>query len=364
VPKLVGIVVSRKGYRAFVRVKGFPLHSKRFPANTELQVMKDWRELTRAKLLVRRDQKIAALPASGSFRADVVRYLPAVAAMPTYAERVREMNVWKAVFGDQPSLEIASVQVQTMRDQWLTVGPRWVQRKGKGRILVDKPLSASAVNHRLRALSNFFTVLYPKADNPVKTVDEPDEGQGVPRSVPYKVVRQVITAMTDQGRAPKKGMLREDFSAAKVRARCLAWSGITPKELARLTKSDNRWKENLIVVTPRKKGRGAPGRLVPLTKEGRAAFREFDRRNLYGPFNVGVVNRALALACKAAGLPKITCYTFRHSFITGVVRATRNLKLGGLLAGHKDERTTRRYWLAAELAVMQDGMARFGRQSR
>jgi integrase len=360
---MIGIVASRNGYRAFVRVKGFPLKSKRFKANTDPQAMKDWRELTRAKLLVQREQKIAAEPEPGSFRADVARYLPAVAALTTFAERKRDMAIWLAAFGDRPSLEITSLEIQTLRDQWLTVGPRWQQRKSKGRILIDKPLSASAVNHRLRALSNFFTVLYPKADNPVKAVEEADEGQGVPRSVPYKAVRQVLLAMADQGRAPK-GLPREDFSAAKIRARCLAWSGTTPKELARLTKVDNRWKENLIVVTPRKKGRGAPGRLVPLTKEGRAAFRDFDRKNLYGAFNVGVVNRALALACETADLPRITCYVFRHSYITGVVRATKNLQLGGLLAGHKDERTTRRYRLAAELAVMQDGIARFQKASR
>jgi len=356
---LRGIETTATGYRAYVRVKGFPLKTKRFRHPVDVAEVRLWRETTRSKLIVRREEQIADAPTPETFRADVPRYLPAVKALPSYTERVRDISIWLPVFDTTPSLEIDALTIRTMRDQWLTVGPRWVQKKG-GRVLVNKPLAAGTVNHRLRALSNFFTVLYPKHDNPVKDVEEADAGEPVPRSVSYVVIKAVLKAMTDQGRA-LKDQLREDFSAAKVRAHCLAWSGVTPTELERLQPADNRWRENLIIVGARRKGRGAPGRVVPLTKEGRAAFRELHRRALYGEFNVGVVNRALALACEAAQLPRITCYTFRHSYITGVVRATKNLKLGGMLAGHRDDRTTHRYRMAAELEVLQHGVGRFGK---
>lgn len=363
-----GILETSTGFRAFVRVKGFPLKSKRFKIGTAADVMKDWRDKTKARLVLAIDEKKAAAPAG--FSADIPRYLAAVRALPSYTERVRDINIWAPVFGDTPAADISdhgSVTIKTMRDQWLTVGPRLVQQKGKPKaerwIAVARPLSASAVSHRMRALQNFFTILYPKLDNPVKLVEEPDEGDDVPRSTTYDVLRIVLDTMSDRGRA-LKGQLREDFSAAKIRASCLAWSGIMPVELRRLTPADNRWRENLVVITSRRKGRGAPGRIVPLTKEGRQAFRELEHRALHGPFNVGVVNRALALACDVAQLPRITCYTFRHSYITGIVAATKNLRLGSLLGGHRDDRTSKKYRMAAEMGVMKDGVAQFHKANR
>lgn len=358
---MTGIQETPFGFRAYVRVRGFPLQSRRFPKGTSADAMQQWRALTRAKLVIRREEPKEDDPPLGSFRAAVRDYLPQVSTMPSYKERVRDLGYWLAVFGDEPITAITPTRIRAQRNAWLTTGPRRVQRKVQGVVRwveTEKPLAPGTVNHRIRALSNVFTVLWPRAYNPVRDVEEAPRGQEVPRSVPFQVVKIVLAAMSDRGYAPKD-TAREDFSASKVRASCLAWSGITPKELGRMQPEQNRWREDIIVVTSRQKGQGSPGRFIPLTPEGRAAFRELEQRELYGPFNVGVVNRALGKACAIAKVPRITCYTFRHSYITGVLDATHNLDLVRMLAGHKDARTTRVYQSTAELGALKAGISTF-----
>src|ERR1044071_9080044 len=98
-----GIERTRTGYRAYVCVtQDHDRHrrSKRFPADTPIETMTDWRRDTDAQL--RSAWRGGDVPLGVGFLADADRYLAAVQAMPTYTERRRHIQQWAAVFGDRP----------------------------------------------------------------------------------------------------------------------------------------------------------------------------------------------------------------------------------------------------------------------
>jgi integrase len=366
-----GFTRTASGFRAWVRVSSHrdafdELRTKRFTGDATAPEIRAWRTDTRDNLRrqldAHRQRRAEACGAAGTFRADASQYLEAVRALTTYAERTRDIGLWIDEFGDRPRPAIKPHEIRTVRDRWLTVGPRRVWRKvnGVGQwIDVAGPLSASTVNHRLRALSNLWTVLNGKhAPNPVREVPEAHEPVAVPRAIDYDTIRQVLAAMADRGR-PVKGVPRPAHSLAKARARVMAWTGITPKELALVQPDDIHWHDSLIVVPARRKGRGAPGRIVPLGPDATTALQEFDRLGAYGRFRTRGVLRAWHRACQVVLGRRVRLYDLRHSFVTGIVRATKNLTTAQLLAGHQDPRTTQRYALAALLPTLRAGIDSF-----
>lgn len=368
-----GFTRTASGFRAWVRVSAKADHfdtlcTKRFPSDTRPADIRAWRRATRDRLQQRLEQqrqsRASTRGIAGTFRADAHRYLAAVTAMTSYTDRCRHVGLWAAIFGDRPRSEIAAHEIRTVRDQWLTVGPRrhWQRVNGVGQwIDVAGPLSASTVNHRLRALSNLWTVLDgPRAPNPVREVPEAMEADAVPRSMDYDTIRLILEAMSDQGRGVR-GQPRRARSLAKVRARVLAWTGITPKELSLLCPEDLRLEESLLVVPPRRKGRGARGRFVPLNDEARLALTDFDRLQAYGRFERRVVLRAWQRASRTVLGRPVRLYDLRHSFITSIALATKDLRLAGRLAGHTDSRTTDRYALAALMPTLRAGIDAFTR---
>jgi len=136
----------------------------------------------------------------------------------------------------------------------------------------------------------------------------------------------------------------------------MAWGGVTPAELQRIAAEDNRWEEAYIIVPSRRKGRGAPGRIVPLGPEGVEAFKDLALRRAYGRFRVRAVLRAWQRACRRALGRHVRLYDLRHSYVTAILRATKNLDTARLLAGHKDARTTQRYALAAIVGTLRVGV--------
>jgi integrase len=366
-----GFTRTRTGFRAWVRASSKrddfnELRTQRFPHAATAQEIKAWRTATRAELRRQLDahrQRLAAINGSpGTFRAKASQYLEAVCAMPTFAWRVKEIALWVEEFGDREWPLIKPHEIRAVRDRWLTVGPKrcWRKVNGVGQWLdVAAPLSGSSVNHRLRALSNLWTVLEGRrAYNPVREVPEADEPDEVPRAIDYDTIRQILAAMYDRGR-PEKGVPRPSHSLAKARACVMAWTGMTPKELSRIQPHDIHWHDALIVVPARRKGRGAPGRIVPLGPDAITALQAFDRLGAFGRFRSRAVLRAWQLASLAVLGRRTRVYDLRHSFVTGVVRATKNLTTAQLLAGHTDPRTTRRYALAAMLPTLQAGIDAF-----
>lgn len=363
-----GFCRTATGFRAWVRVTskhdGFnALDTKRFAATATVADIQAWRTETRTRLQqrleTRRQRRALIHGQPGTFTADAENYLAAVRAMPTFRQRAKDIALWIDEFGDRGRRTIQSHEIRAVRDRWLTVGPRrrWQKVNGVGQWLdVAEPLAASSVNHRLRALSNLWTVLDGRhAQNPIREVPEAIEPRAVPRAIDYATIRQILDAMSDQG-FPQRAQKRPDHSLAKVRARVLAWTGMTPSELAALRPSDINWTDAVLAAPPRRKGRGAPGRVLPLSQDALDALRDFDRLNAYGRFTERAVLRAWQLAAVAVLGRRVRLYDLRHSFITAVVRETRSLSTAQLLAGHTDPRTTQRYALAAILPTLRAGI--------
>src|SRR6266699_6267279 len=91
------------GISVRLEVAGPPIE-KRFPLDTPLEKVKAWRD---DELRRRREMRAAGTPLVGTFAADAATYLAAVTAMPEYAQRKRDIELWIALFGERPRRNIA-----------------------------------------------------------------------------------------------------------------------------------------------------------------------------------------------------------------------------------------------------------------
>lgn len=345
------------GYRAYICVTdaaGRHRQSKRFPRSTSLETIKTWQETARVDL--RRQLALAPqTPIGTGFLADAERYLEAVQAMPTYTERRRHIQAWAAIFGERPRSTVTSADIRTQRDHWLTVGPKCVQERQPDQTIrwVEKPLplSASAVNHRLRALENLYTVLDGRHTyNPVREVPDADPPDVAPRAIPYPLIAAILAAMPDRSR-PVKGQAREADSKTKARLAVIAYVGLSHAQLMRVQPEDLDLRARTLFLRPRRKGRKgrqARGATIPLGLPGVNAFRQFVALACFGPFSPSAMRKSFKRACAALELPaSLTPYQLRHSFGTLAYAASGDVHATGILLGHRDARTTARYTLGA-----------------
>jgi integrase/recombinase XerD len=342
---MTGIQETPFGFRAFVYVKGYPTTSRRFPKTASIEVMQQWRELTRAKLIVQREEQEADQPQQGTFAADAARYLDAVAAMPSIKERTRDVNIWIRLFGDRPRASIRRDEIAAIRDGWLLRGPKRVQRRVDGRIqFVDiaAPLHPGTVNHRLRALSNLWTVLDGRrAPNPVRDVAEAETPDLEPRAIDYRTIEKVLA------------QIREGKSRARLTV--MAYCGIRPAQLMRLTIEDVNLKKRTVTLPSSRKGkkfRRTPTK--PLTADGVRAFQMMKREDAFGDYSQSALNHTWQRACAKLKVKGLRAYDLRHSFGTRLLLKTRDLATVAEFLDHGDLRTTQRYTLAVKHQLMHE----------
>jgi integrase len=251
-------------------------YSKTLPPDSNAGDRRTWRDRRRAEL------KYGLTPAlgesdDGSFAADAAAYLAAVTALPTYKERVKHIREWVAIFGSRPRFTIQPHEIRAQRDRWL-IQPRQAQRgrKGKRRTVTLPSYTTSAVNKRLRALSNLWTVLHGRhAPNPVREVPEADEIEAPPRALPHTLIRQILGAMPDVTR-PEKGRTPEPGSRTKARLEVMLWTGLSHSQLMRLEPGDVDWNGRSIYVRARRKGRPAAFDTVSANRSPRKRSRHCD----------------------------------------------------------------------------------------
>jgi integrase len=316
----VGIVRSVDGCRAFIRVRGH-LYSKRFPPDTPLTVLRDWRAATRTDAL--RAAKFAAVP-SGTFAEDVTNYLRAVKTMPTYAWREVDLDHWLAVLGASRTRQsITSAEIRAALQQWRTNG-----RKD------GKPLSESACNHRRTALMHFFTVMNGKAgSNPCRDVPKFREPDPTPRGLTFAQLTRVFRAMPE--------------TKTKARAMVMAYTGIPHATLMRLEPGAVDYRAKTVLVPRRRKGSGTKPRVLPCSPEALTAFRLLDRYDGWGPFSRDSLRRSLQRACVTAKVTPIRGYDLRHSFAAHVYKESGDIGAVQGLLDHADQKMTARYTLSA-----------------
>jgi integrase len=272
--------------------------------------------------------------------------LDSVTAMPSYKDRVRDIFEWIQLFGEQETDTITPAQIRAQRDKWLTVGPR-TRTRGKERIVEHKPLAASSVNHRLRALENLFTVLWPGTPNPVRHVPEAEEPESLPRALSSELVDALFATLP----------------AGKTTARLhvLRWTGLPAKTLMRLKAADVNLEAGVIYVPGRKKGKGSPSIVLPLLPDAVRAFQEVIAMRAWGEFSTSAMHSLVQRACAKAKLPKISPYQLRHTFATNFLAATKDLRSTQRALNHATLKTTLKYAsaavdpvLAAAFATMAD----------
>lgn len=352
------------GWQARVSVAGAGRSVQQFELATSFETMAEWQEDERYRL--RKDARTRnplAGATPGSFAQDVTTYLAAIAAMPDLARRRKDLYLWVAEFGTRRRATITSTEIRTVRDRWLTVGPKMVYRKKTTDTpahweAVTTPLAGSTVNHRLRALSNLYRVLDASADppkrNPVRAVPEADETPALPRMIPLEKIEALLAALPDRGQGLRH-QPRSPVSLTKLRLRVLTWTGLDPAQLIALPRAAVDLDAGTMQTAPRKKGAGAAPVLLPLLPQAIDAFRDYDAAGLWGrAFSTDSVLKSFKRAAQAVGLRPagVRVKDLRHSFGSRVFLSSGNLRAVGELLQHQDDRTTRRYTLAAVNPVL------------
>ncbi|MEO8483112.1 MAG: tyrosine-type recombinase/integrase [Acidobacteriota bacterium] len=342
-----GIARHGAGWRATVsQGRSQPKIRKAFPITATFREMQQWRRDEKARRHLTRKQRATR----GTFAADAKRYLASVTALTTFKERARDIGLWIEVFGTKARDQITSAEIRAQRDRWLT------EPRGKDR----PPLSPHTVNLRLRALSNLWTVLDgPRADNPVREVDEAHEPDTGPRDLDYATIRKIFAEMLDIG-SPKRGGTRPLHSLTKIRLQVLAYTGLPASQLMRLQPADVDLERGMVAVPSRRKGHGAGSALLPLLPPAIEAFRALASVDGFGPFSTSSMWKSFAIAARRAGVQGASPYSLRASFATLAYDVTEDDHLVMALLQHAALKTSHRYRQRALAKVLQRKTEKLG----
>ncbi len=326
-----GIYRDRWGYSVIVTARGMR-REERFPVNVELKTLKDRRDELRVTL-----RRVAPAAGRGTFAADAERYLQAVAAMPTIAERRKHIELWSAEFGQRARHSIETPEIDAILSRWLNVG-----------------LAPSTVRNRRSALLHLWNRLDgTAAPNPVRAALKPQLPEPEARALPYPTIAKILDAMPDVGQGIR-GKARDDASKTKARLAVVAYTGLPHALLKRLTPDCIDWRAGTVTVPRRHKGKGAKSRRLPLTARGLAALRRFADLECWGPFSNSSMIKSFHRACDTAKVPRVRVYDLRHSFATELYRQTGDPKATAEMLMHApSSRMMDRYTLAGVEARLQ-----------
>lgn len=328
------------GWQTYCRING-KFHQRLWPLNADVGEMDGWAAKERALF----GGKIEREP--GGFAADVATYLakPKIAAMPTCHQVTAHLALWvMALGGDRPSRTILRDDIERVIQAWLkpagpdgpltAPAPERARRKKATRL---SGLAPGTVKKRRTSLRSFFSVMLAGRTNPVRGTTEPKGAKGRAREIDYLQIERVLAAMPTQ-RSVKRGAALA-LSLAPVRAAVLAFTGIPPGLLQKVTPQDLvlRGPKPTVLVTFRIKGSGQEARTLRLTEQGRRAFQRFHDCNAYGVAAYGKVNVAFQRAAASIGLEqKVRIYDLRHSFLSQMYRVTKDLATVARYAGHAE----------------------------
>lgn len=342
-----GIYRHGAGWRAEVSLGRQHAKSMRhFPIETPFAEMQEWREDEKARARLTRKARATM----GTFEHDARAYLRAVHALPSYNARKQDIERWMAIFGTRRRETITAVEIRGWRDTWMK------QPRAPGK----PPYAASTINHRLRALSNLWTVLDGRrAPNPVRDVPEVTEPDPLPRALSFETIEAIMDRMAIVSRSPKGVPRQGTNSKTLARLRVIMFTGLTNKQLATLTPADVDLRIGTMLVRSRAKGTGSRPQRLPLHPMAVEAFRHFAAIDAWGPFSGASLRknfRVAARKAREAGHPvplDVRPYDLRHSWGTAVVAATGSLEAAKDLLSHRSTRTTRRYVLASADALLR-----------
>jgi integrase len=311
-----GIWADQYGYAAIKTTSGLT-KEKRFPPNTPIKAMRDWR--TAQGQILARTAPVKA--PRGTLLHDVDAYLRQVAHLVSAPELRSVLKAWTARLGHLSRYRITSQDLNHCVVAWRSAG-----------------VAPKTVNNRLNALRRLYHVLdSPRAWCPV------DDVQLLP--VPRQPVTYVTPAII---RATYAGLLAGESAGtirdSKTRARfmVLASSGVRPSELMRAKPGDIDL-ERRVWATRDGKGGFRTGGGVYLTTDLLAAWNVFLEAQAWGEFNTG----SFAKVLRTAGWPKgVRPYQLRHT--VGMAMSEGGIDLADISAsmGHSRVQTTRSHYVS------------------
>ena len=217
-------------------------------------------------------------------------------------------------------------------------------------------LTHATQNLILRSVRKFFHYLL-RGDfilrDPTSVLEFPKEEQ--------KLIRNVLSEDEVSGLLEQIKPIGPEGLRNRAIVELLYACGIRTTELCRLRVADVDLKEQTVTIM---KGKGGKSRVVPIgqyachyiaeyLRKGRRYFlrgRTDDPGLLFlsgwgNPFNASTINRSVMWKIATeAGLKKdLTCYTFRHSVATHLLRADANVMHIAKLLGHASLKTTQKY---------------------
>ena len=309
---------ARGRIQAYVRA-GEQLRFRRFPVDTPLETVRRWRLDTRAALRLTKRS-------AGTLAADIEPFLRQIADRPRLvAERRQQLEWWAARLGHLRRDAVAPGDVRAALAE------------------LRRTHAASTCNHYRQALFSLYLALDGRdAPNPVRDVKPFTSPPPEARGLSYDVVQRILAAMSDQGSAMVKGKPRAAASAAKVRCRVLAFTGLRPGELMRYRPEHwNRATKTLVVYT----GKGGRTRTIPLNAPAAEALADLEAVGAIGPFSTSTVHRAFVRAAARIGIHGVRPYDLRHSYGTALYSVAGDTRLVKDVLGHSDTRMTERYTL-------------------
>ena len=317
---------------AYVRAGG-RLHFKRFPVGASLETVRRWRLDTRVSLK-------STQPTKGTLAADVEPFVRQIADRPQLvAERRQQLEWWVARLGHRRRHTITTADVRTALAE------------------LRQTHAASTCNHYRQALLSLYRALDGRhAPNPVRDVEPFANPAPEVRGLSYEMIGRILAAMSDRGSARVKGQPRNVGSAAKVRCRVLAFTGLRPSELMRFRPEHwDRTTQTLVVYT----GKGGRTRTIPLNAPAAQALADLEALGALGSFSTSSVRRAFIRAAARLGIHGVRPYDLRHSYGTALYRVAGDTRLVKDVLGHSDARMTERYTLGHVPEAMRLATARF-----
>ena len=296
-------------------------------------------------------------PAQRGFAADARRYLALkdVQAMPSITTRTIEIEKWIDIFGDTPREALDKNRVSDELHQLKHAG-----------------YANSTCNKFRTALMSLWTTLDGRsAANPVRDSVVFQEADLVPRGHSYELLTRILDAIADT-------------LPARARLEVLAFTGMDPSTLGRMTMADFDIAGKWYAPPPRNKGRrrrrAAPRVVVrlPMTPDAAAAFAHLVRVKAVGPFETHSLYQTWRRACARTErqlqaeyddpsfhVPRIRLKDLRHSFGTKVFQDTRDLQsVAEMLQHAPGSPMTRRYALGAVSDVLRTQMQKVGSTGR
>lgn len=321
-----GIYVDEYGFSAVVTVHRVQTE-KRFPPNTPLRKMRDWRSDE-----ARKRRRANPDATRGSLEHDVTRYLKQITHLTSAPELASVLKAWTDQYSKRPRWSLTAEDIRLTVGQWLSDG-----------------VKPKTINNRIGALRRLYRVLDGRsAWSPCDEV----EMLTVQRPPATFVTPQTIIA-TYEGllRQEADGKLRDQKTRARFMV--LAASGVRPSELMRTQPGDVDL-ERRVWRTRDGKGGYRPGGLY-LTSDLLEAWRTFVSADAWGEFNTG----SFAKRLRSAGWPPgVRPYQLRHTVGLALSEAGVDLADVSALLGHSRPLTTRSHYVPVLGSRLQEALTR------